>query len=143
MKILDANVLIGWHRNDHPHHHAVKQWCDHLLATDEPFGAADLAWVAFLRVATNPKAFKTPSPLVDVFAFRSAVEQRPTCVPIASGPRHWQIMERVGIKHRASANLVNDAYLAAIAIEHGAELVSIDGDFGRFHELRWIDPLAL
>ncbi|MCU0261226.1 MAG: type II toxin-antitoxin system VapC family toxin [Ilumatobacteraceae bacterium] len=142
MKHLDANVLIAWHRADHPHHDPIARWGEGLLASDEPFGAADLAWVACLRVCSSPRVFPLPTPLPTLFDFRRSVEAQPTYTPVRSRDRHPDLFERLCVQHRATGNLVNDAYLAALAIEDGAELVSLDGDFGRFSALRWLDPLA-
>jgi uncharacterized protein len=142
MKHLDANVLIAWHRADHPHHHDVGRWGAELLGSDEPFGAADLAWVACLRVCSSPRVFPVPSPLPTLFEFRRSVEAQHTYTPVRPRDRHPAVFERLCVQHRAAGNLVNDAYLAALAIEDGAELVSLDGDFGRFAGLRWLDPLV-
>ncbi len=111
-----------------------------MLATDEPFGAIDLVWVAVLRVCSNPRVFPVPSPVATLFDFRSNIEVDSTHIAVSPGSRHREIVERLCRQHHISGNLVNDAYIASAAIEHGADLVSVDGDFGRFRELRWIDP---
>jgi toxin-antitoxin system PIN domain toxin len=142
MKHFDANVLIAWHREDHQHHDAIVRWATDLLESDEPFGASDLAWIACLRVCSSPRVFGVPSSLSLLFDYRRSVEGQLTYLPVRPGPRHAELFERLCRRHRATGNLVNDAYLAALAIEDGADLVSLDGDFGRFAGLRWIDPLV-
>ena len=64
------------------------------------------------------------------------------CVVVRPGARHWSIFTRICRESGAIGNLVPDAYLAALAIEQGCELVSNDADFARFKGLRWRDPLA-
>lgn len=140
MKHLDANVLIAWHRPDHVHHGAVKAWCDDLLDRGEAFGAHDMAWTAFARICTNRRAFKSPSSIDDVFAFRHSVVAQQHHVGVLVGPDHWSTVENLCREHRVTANLVNDAVLAAAAISDGAALVSLDHDFSRFSELAWLDP---
>jgi uncharacterized protein len=63
-------------------------------------------------------------------------------VPITAGPRHWEILRRVLREGDARGNLVPDAHLAAIAIEHGATVATRDRGFARFQGLRWVDPIA-
>jgi predicted nucleic acid-binding protein len=69
------------------------------------------------------------------------VEQA-TCVPLAAGERHWRIMRKVLSDGDARGNIVPDAHIAAIAIEHGATVATRDRGFARFKGLRWLDPLA-
>lgn len=95
----------------------------------------------FVRVATNPKVFDPPSTTSQALDFANAVRGQPGAAIVGPGDRHWAIFERLCLTAGAKGNLVPDAYLAALAIESGAELVTTDRDFSRFFGLRWRHPL--
>jgi toxin-antitoxin system PIN domain toxin len=86
--------------------------------------------------------FDPPDPVLAALAFANAVRSQPAAVVVAPGDRHWMIFERLCGAADARGNLVPDAYLAALAIESGAELITADRDFSRFPGLRWRHPLA-
>jgi uncharacterized protein len=98
--------------------------------------------LAFLRLVTNPRVFERPA------SSRSAwhqVEEWLDCEAVwvpAPTDRHRQVLGRLLTEATVRANLVPDAHLAALAIEHGLVLASTDGDFARFPELRFENPLA-
>ena len=91
---------------------------------------------------THPRAFKQPSPLEAALAFVAEVRDRPNCVAVAPGERHWEIFTRLVREVGAKGNLIADAYLAALAIESGSEWITTDRDYARFPGLRWRHPLA-
>ena len=94
-----------------------------------------------VRVVTHPKVFNKPSPLADAIAFVEQLRERPNCVPVTPGRRHWDIFRNLCIDADVKGNLVPDAYLAAMAIESGCEWITTDRDFSRFKGLRWRHPL--
>jgi len=96
----------------------------------------------FVRVATHPRIFSPPAPIDEALAFANALRTQPNAVLLTSGPRHWEIFERLCLDAGAKGNLVADAYLAALAIETGSEWITTDRDFSRFDGLRWRHPLA-
>lgn len=96
----------------------------------------------FVRVVTHPRVVDPPVPIGDALAFVAALRAQPSAVGVAPGEDHWQIFERLCLAVQAKGNLVPDAYLAALAIESGSELVTTDRDFGRFPGLRWRHPLG-
>jgi toxin-antitoxin system PIN domain toxin len=138
----DVNVLVLAHRTDQDGHGATRDWLVDEVNSERPFALADLAVAGFLRVVTNPRIFATPTPLREAIRFLDGLFEQPTCVPIAAGPRHWEIVRQVIVDADARGNLVPDAHLAAIAIEHGATVATRDRGFARFVRVRWIDPLA-
>lgn len=105
-------------------------------------GVSDLVLSGFVRIATHPRIFSPPAPAEQALAFATALRRQPTAVPVAPGPRHWEIFERLCLGAGARGNLVSDAYLAALAIESGSEWITTDRDFSRFPGLRWRHPLT-
>jgi toxin-antitoxin system PIN domain toxin len=142
MILADVNVYIYAHRQDLAEHADYANWLVELVESEEPFAASELALSGFLRIVTNPKIFHTPTPLDTALAFVSEILDRPNCVPLRPGPRHWALFTDLCRTARARGKLVADAYHAALAIEHGCEFVSADGDFARFKGLRWRHPLS-
>jgi toxin-antitoxin system PIN domain toxin len=130
--LLDTNVVLAAHRGDHPHHPAVRSWFEDLLAGDEPFTVPVLVWASFLRLATNWRVFEIPTPRPDAFAFIDATRAQPLHVPTAPGPRHLPLLRRLCDEADALGDLVPDAVIAAVAVEHSAEVVTLDRDFARF-----------
>jgi len=141
MVLPDVNVLVYSHRPDSPHHSRIHSWLKTALGSEQAFGLSNLVLSGFLRVVTNPKAFHVPTPLLEALAFIEVIRNRPNCVLIEPGPRHWSIFDRLCRAVKAKGNLVPDAYFAALAIESGCEWISTDRDYGLFPELRWHNPL--
>ena len=108
---------------------------------DQPFGLADLVLSAFIRIATNPRVFKPPTPMDAAIAFAAALRQAPAAVMVSPGPRHWDLFVGLCRDSGATGNLVSDAYFAALALEHDVEWVTTDRDYGRFPGLRHRHPL--
>ncbi len=105
------------------------------------YGVSDLVLSGFVRIVTHPRVFAYPSRPDRALEFASVLRQQPNAVPLAAGPRHWEIFVRLCRDAGAKGNLVPDAYVAALAIESGSELVTTDRDFARFPGLRWRHPL--
>jgi len=141
MLLFDVNVLVYAHREDAPQHEAYRESLERLINSDEAYGMADLVLSGFLRIVTHRRIFKPPSDMVTALAFVRQVRDRPNCVSIAPGPRHWTIFTRLCEKAGVKGNLVPDAYFAALAIESGSEWITTDRDFSRFPGLRWRHPL--
>lgn len=142
MILPDVNVLVLAHRTDQDGHDATRDWLVEEVNSERPFALADLAVAGFVRVVTNPRIYATPTPLHEAIRFLDGLFEQPTCVAVAAGPRHWEIVRQVIVDADARGNLVPDAHLAAIAIEHGATVATRDRGFARFTRVRWLDPLA-
>jgi uncharacterized protein len=138
----DVNILIYAYRQDATDHEPYRIWLEHAFASDEPIGLADAVLNSVVRIATHPRIFRPPSPIDDALGFMEDLLDQPTAVRLSPGARHWTIFARLCRESGATGNLVPDAYLAALALEHGCELVSNDADFARFKGLRWRHPLA-
>lgn len=140
MILLDVNVLLAAHRDDHPHYGLVRPWFDDVLVGDEAFAVPDVVWASFVRIATSRRVFTAPTPLEDAFAFLKSVLAQPHHVALIPGERHLELFGSLCHSADASGDLAADAYIAAIAIEQGCELISLDRDFARFPHLRWRRP---
>jgi toxin-antitoxin system PIN domain toxin len=140
--LVDANVLIYAHSDSVPQHRPARSWFEERL--NEP-GRLGLPWqsiVAFVRVVTNPRVFASPAPARDAWErVREWLACEPVWVPVPTR-RHADVLGSLLDETNAVGNLVADAHLAALAIEHGLTLASTDGDFARFPGLSWQDPLA-
>lgn len=91
---------------------------------------------------THPGIFRVPTPLPDAITQAEVLRQRPNCVLVSPGPRHWDIFASLCRSVGAKGSLVADAYLAALAIETGSQWITTDRDYSRFPELRWRHPLT-
>ncbi len=141
MRLVDVNVLVYAFRADAPGHRAHRAWVESLVGSDEAYGVSDHVLAGFLRVVTHPRVFHPPTPIAPALAFAHAIRDRVNAEPVAPGARHWDIFTRLCRDAAARGNLVPDAWLAALAIESGCELVTTDRDFARFRGLRWRHPL--
>ena len=140
MRLPDVNVLIYAHREDAPEHERYAAWLRELVVADEPFALSDSVLASFLRIVTNGRIFDPPTPMPVAIGFCQQLRRWPRAVVVAPGGRHWEIF--VDLCSSVEGALVADAYLAALAIEHGCELVTTDSDFARFKGLRWRHPLS-
>ncbi len=139
--IVDANVLLYARNSEDARHEAARHWLEAALNGDTRVGLPWQSLAAFLRIATNPRAF--PDPLASTVAWRQVEEwlDAPRAWVPQPTRRYRHVLGRLVASHHIRGPLVTDAQLAALAIDHGVALVSTDADFARFVELRWIDPL--
>lgn len=142
MKLLDANLLI-YAVDDRSRLHArARNWLEDQLSGAETVAFAWLALIAFLRVTTNPAL---PSPPLDPTGALDIMDEwlaRSNTTVVHPTERHARVLRQLLEPLGTAGNLTNDAHLAALAIEHGADLCSADVDFARFPGLRWVNPLA-
>jgi toxin-antitoxin system PIN domain toxin len=141
VKVVDANLLLYATDQRSPRHGPARSWLEHQLSGDETLGFAWVVLLAFLRLSTNPHVFERPLAPERAFDVVDGWLRQPCVVIVHPGDRHPAVMRHLLAPLGTAGNLVNDAHLAALAIEHGAELNSCDSDFSRFSGLRWINPL--
>jgi toxin-antitoxin system PIN domain toxin len=141
MILLDVNVLVDAFRGDQPRHPTVRTWIDQLVEGDAAFAVPELVLSGFVRIVTHPRVFHEPDDVDDAFAFAERLRALPHAVMVGPGERHWSLFARLCRVTRATGNLVPDAYLAAMAIESGSELITADRGFARFPGLRWREPV--
>jgi uncharacterized protein len=140
VRVLDVNVVVAAHRVDHSHFESARSWLDSLLRAGERFSVPDPVAGAVVRLLTNRRMFFEPTPVPDAFAYLRTLREQPRHIRLAPGPGHLDIFEELCRTGDATGDLVPDAQLAALAIEHGAQVVSFDRDFARFPGLRWSLP---
>jgi toxin-antitoxin system PIN domain toxin len=142
MLLLDVNILIYANRIDAERHEDYRRWLLSVVEGDEPYAVSDFVLNGYLRIVTDRRIYKNPTKLEEALLFAEAIRHQDHAVVINPGSRHWSIFNELCRMVDAKGKLVPDAYLAALAIEHGCEFVSTDRDFGRFPGLRWRRPLA-
>jgi uncharacterized protein len=139
--LVDANILLYAEDRLSAQHAEAREWWDTQLSGSSP---VCLCWIvigAFVRIATNSRVFENPLGVAQaVKRVRSWLDQPCTRV-IEPTNRHWVVFQQMLVDGQALGNLVTDAYLAALAIQHGCKLMSTDADFARFPLVSWTNPL--
>ncbi len=141
MILPDVNVLVYAFREAAPRHAEYRDWLHGVARSREAFALSDLVLSGAIRILTHPRVFAPPTPIASALGFVEALRQQPNAVQVAPGARHWEIFTHLCARANARGNLAPDAYLAALAIEHGCEWITSDRDFARFPGLRWRHPL--
>ena len=140
--LVDANLLLFAVDRRSAFHRAAREWLSEQLNGARRVGLPWASLAAFLRIATHPRAFERPlDPATAWERVTDWLAAGPVWIP-EPGPRHAEILGRLIVRHHVAGNLVPDAQLAALALEHGLTVVSADSDFARFTEVRWANPLA-
>jgi len=141
--LVDANILVYAFAREMPQHAAASVWLDERLNGVPRVGLPWESLVAFVRLVTNPRVFERPASAARAWRqVENWLDVDPVWVPQPT-PQHRDTLGRLLAEAGGAANLVPDAHLAALAIGHGLELCSSDGDFARFAGLRWTNPLAV
>ena len=141
MKLIDTNILIYAIDSTTTRHESAKRWLEATLSGAETTSFAWLALIAFIRITTSPRIMESPLSSEGAFEIVEGWLEQPCAIVIHPGAHHARLMRELLAPAGAAGNLTNDAHLAALAIEHGAELCSVDADFGQFSGLRWTNPL--
>lgn len=143
MIIPDVNVLVYAYNKDAKQHAAAREWWERTLAQAQPVGMPWVTILGFIRISTQRRIIERPMfPHDAIERVRSWLEV-PNVEIISPGEDHGDILFRLIEEGGTAGDLTTDAHLAALAIEHGAELVSTDTDFARFRGLRWFNPTSL
>lgn len=143
MILIDANILIYAHVSSFAQHTDAREWLDQQLNGSSSVGLPWAVLLAFLRLVTNPRVFEKPEPIGDAWRQAKAWLACETVWIPQPTERHPELLgEFLGLPGM-HGNLVPDAHLAALAVEHGLTLCSTDGDFARFRGLRWLNPMEL
>lgn len=141
MILVDANLLLYAYDSAAPEHPKARDWLEDVLAKPDPVLFPWQSIHAFLRIATNPRAWRTPLTMQEAAAIVEEWLALSNVVTPSPGERHWDILRELLMDSQCRGALVTDAVLAALAMEHGAELCTDDRDFSRFPKLRVVNPL--
>jgi hypothetical protein len=142
VKLVDANLLLYAEDSLSAQHASAREWWDAQLSSTEPVLLCWPVLTAFIRIGTNHRVLRHPLTLKEAAARVQSWLDQPCVRLVQPGEQHWTVFQRLLHAAHATANLVSDAHLAALAIEHNGLLCSTDADFARFPGLRWKNPLA-
>lgn len=142
MKLLDVNILLYAYNRDAPQHNRCRAWLERTLSDAETVALPWQTLLAFVRIATNSRAFRQPLSGERACAIVSRWLELPNVVVVGATERFWDLLCGLVLETRVSGPRVTDAALAALALEHGAVLCTTDRDFRVFRGLRLLDPLA-
>jgi toxin-antitoxin system PIN domain toxin len=137
VQIVDANVLLYAVNSDSAHHAAARAWIDDALAGPGTVGFSWGVLLAFVRISTHRATFERPLSVDEAIETCRSWLAQPSAVVIESTTRHLDMLAGLLASSGTAGNLVSDAHLAALAVEHAAEVVTFDADFGRFAGLSW------
>jgi len=140
--LVDANIILYAEDSLSPHHQQAREWWDGQLSQGGPVCLCWTVLSAFIRIGTNPRVFEQPLSIEQALARVQSWLDQPCTRVVRPTEQHWTIFQQMLTDGQAVANLVTDAHLAALAIEHGCELASTDSDFARFPKLKWSNPLS-
>jgi len=140
--LVDANILVYSHVASFSQHKAARKWLDGKLNGSPQVGLPWSSLLAFLRLVSNPRIFERPEPIANAWLqVRAWLACEAAWIPQPT-ERHADLLNELLTLPGVHGNLVPDAHLAALALEHGLTLCSTDGDFARFPTLRWQNPIS-
>jgi toxin-antitoxin system PIN domain toxin len=138
--LVDANVLLYAYQPRSEKHESCRRWVERAFSGEEPVGLAWVTVLAFIRISTNARIFEAPLSAAEAIAIVSSWLVRDAVFILEAGEQCWEILKSLLVDAQITGPLVMDAFLAALALENGATLVSTDRDFSRFPKLRVHDP---
>jgi hypothetical protein len=140
--LVDANILLYAEDSLSQQHLRARAWWDEQLSGINPVGLCWPVITAFVRIATNPRLHQRPLTVDEACERVESWFYQPCVHLLHPSDHHWEYLQRMLRTGHATGNLVSDAQLAALALEHNCALCSTDADFARFPGLKWSDPLA-
>ena len=141
MILVDANILLYAEDSLSAQHAAAREWWDRQLSGNEKVALCWPVLTAFIRIGTNVRLHRRPLTLREATDRVQSWLDQPCVRIIPPTEQHWPIFQKMLRGGNATGNLVSDAHLAALAVEHGCVLQSTDADFARFPGLKWVNPL--
>lgn len=141
MILADANLLLYAEDSLSEHHQRAREWWDEQLSGVAPVCLCWPVLKAFLRIGTNVRLHRRPLTVKEACARVQSWFEQPCVRLIQPTEQHWALFQNMLHEGNASGNLVSDAHLAALAVEHNCVLYSTDSDFARFGSLKWENPI--
>ena len=141
MIVPDVNLLVYAYNEAAPFHEQARRWWEGLVNGAERVGVPWLVAAGFVRVLTHPSVRERPATPMQAVDYVEEWFRYSNVTPLNPGAEHLRLFRRALAAAGVGANLVTDAHIAALAMEHQAEVHSNDADFGRFPGLRWRNPL--
>lgn len=143
MRVVDANVLLYAVNESAEHHRDSKRWLEQALGGGDVVGFSWVAMLAFIRVSTHDALLGMPLTPADATEQLDLWLGAPSSRLLNPGPKHLGLLDDLLAHTGAGGNLTNDAHIAALALEHRAEVASYDNDFTRFPGVKWSAPAQL
>ncbi len=140
MILPDVNVLICAYRADSKDHARYRTWLEDAVNGPSAYGIAPRVLASVVRICTHPRIYVRPSSAAELFEFCGLLLSQPHATSVTPGERHWDLFEELCGEAKATGNLVQDAWNAALAMESGCEWITTDGDYARFRRLKWRRP---
>jgi hypothetical protein len=140
--LIDANLLLYAANRDALEHERSRSWLEEQLNGSQRVGMPWETLTAFVRLATNPRVLARPLKPAEAWSFVQDWLAVPVVWIPAPTEQHAQVLGALILKYDLRGNLVPDAHMAALALQHGLDVYSADTDFARFTEVRWVNPLA-
>ena len=141
MIVVDANMLLYAYDASSAQHAAAKAWFESTMSGSERVGLPVHSLLAFIRIGTSPSVFQRPlAPAAAISAVQAWIARQQTTI-VTPTDRHWEILERLATAGQVRGSAMMDAHLAALTIEHGANLATTDRGFARFPGLRFTNPI--
>jgi toxin-antitoxin system PIN domain toxin len=140
VNLLDANILLYAYDSDSAHHAICRSWLEDAFNSEEVVVLPWQTLLAFLRISTNSRATKKPLQSAEACKIVSSWLDQANVSVIGAGERFWELLQDQIREARITGPLVTDAALAALTLENGATLCSVDRDFRRFRGLKLLDP---
>lgn len=142
MILVDANLLLYAEDSLSEHHEAAREWWDAQLSGSDPVALCWPVLNAFIRIGTNARLHQRPLTLKEAIGRVQSWLDQPCVRLLQPTDQHWSLFQQMLKSGNAVGNLVSDAHLAALAVEHNCVLHSTDADFSRFRGLKWKNPVS-
>lgn len=142
MIVVDANVLLYAYDRSDPRHEPAARWLEATVGGDEDVGLALTTLLAFIRISTDPRVYQAPMDAAGAIELVESWLRRANVQLIGPTDGHWRSLAGLVVAGQARGPVLMDAHLAALTMEHGGTLATVDRDFARFPGLRTIDPTA-
>lgn len=142
MFVVDVNILLYALDGTSPSHRKCLGWLEEAGDGDEPVGISSTVMASVIRIATNPAIANRPAKAASVIEFLEDVRNMPRFLGVEPGVGHWPVFAKLVLQHNLARSSLTDGWIAALALEAGAKLVTTDTGFDRFRGLSVVNPVA-